>query len=247
MPPEEIAENGRVSDKDVQEVRDKLIYLEGFMRASKLWALFVLALFIGWLGFTSYVEIPRAVEEHFEGEAKDQVDAAVSEIRASGSLATSSANLARANVAEAEALLREARDLLDRVRPIAEDLDDGSDDNVVEPTPPDPGSGPVTTPTEPPVRQNAEIVLFESMWAKAGYFLLIEENLRLNVDSVDASTVDIRISAADSVNIASRTLGVGESLEFQNNSRTYSVQLARIGGAGFNRATRAGFFRVVTR
>jgi hypothetical protein len=247
MSDEEKPEASRGSDKDVQEVREKLIYLEGFLRASKLWGAALLTLVLAWLGFNSFVQIPRAIEEHLEEEAKIQIEDAVNKIQSSGSLATRSANEARAKVQEAERLLSDARELLDRIQTNDDEGNNRSGGVRTYPLPENGDDQAGTTPAEPAKASRPEVVLFERSWAKANYFLSIEENLRLNVNNVDDTEVAISIALPPpGSDLASKTLSVNDSLEYVTSEGTkYTVTLLAIGDAGFNRRTKAGFFRVV--
>ncbi|WP_340679896.1 hypothetical protein [Paraglaciecola sp.] len=96
-------------------------------------------------------------------------------------------------------------------------------------------------PTTAPSSLSSQIV-FDSYWAKAGYFLQLGDGVILNVNSVTDTTVTIVITGG-----IENKMSVNDSVLHKSaNGVTYKITLLRIDNAGFNRFTKAGYFKVET-
>jgi len=250
-----------ISGKLIEEVKDisgKLIYLEGFLHASKIWGLIVTGLILAWAGYTTLYQIPDVIKKKFDEVIQVTIDKAVSEINSTTSLAQSQASQAEFYVSqvkktavELETIVVDARLLLNRLD-ATEPPESLSDADV----PAEDDSQPTLVVADQPLDTipvvstietlDTRITLFDGSWAKTGYYLSIESTLRLHIDRVTSDTVSIRISENNRNNIASKDLDLAESetLEFEENGQRYSVELIRIGRAGYSPLNKAGFFRV---
>lgn len=95
------------------------------------------------------------------------------------------------------------------------------------------------------------ITLFEGYYAKAGYFLPFGGNLRVNVDTVQDLNAEIRVSAVNGTNLeGSEGIGTAITLtpedthQVSYDATNYRITLTKIDDAGFNRFTKAAFFKV---
>lgn len=105
-----------------------------------------------------------------------------------------------------------------------------------------------------PAQQESWITLFEDFYAKEGYYLPVGDNLRININSVQGVSVEIRITALNSTNVESSeglntvvALTPTDSHLLGYNGSSYRITLTKIDSAGFNRLSKAAFFKVEQR
>ena len=91
--------------------------------------------------------------------------------------------------------------------------------------------------------EKQQTVIIENAWAKPGYFLSIENDIRLNVNSVSKDKVQVNI-ARNGADIKPLSLAPSESASFEYEDTSYTVTLNSVGSAGFNPLKPAAYFKV---
>lgn len=91
-----------------------------------------------------------------------------------------------------------------------------------------------------------QVILLDRRWAKAGYFLALDGDLKLNVDSVAEGIATTRITHGNR-RLKDSTLKVGKAVEFDHRGVRYIVKLVATERVGWNRFNLAAYFYATKR